>query len=187
MANYHYIIACFPDLLLDYESRGLNPQSVVDEVKSQLSADDCTLVDLLEFGLDGKNLNSHFYRLVEKSGCKFLREYFSFDREIRNAKVAFLEGKPFESELYDADRLQAIFSESNLIEREKKLDRMAWDMAESLSQFEIFNINTILSLLTRLSIASRWAALDQVAGKRLFKELVDEVRGTFKGINNTEI
>lgn len=184
MANYHYIIASFPDLLLDFESRSLDRQAVVEEVKSQLSASDCELVDLLEFGLEGKNLSSHFYRLVRKSGCSFLKGYFSFDREVREAKVAFLDGKPSESTSDNYGRFQAIFSESNLIEREKRLDGMMWDKAEELVLFEIFNINTILSLLTRLSIASRWAALDQASGKKLFKQLVDEVRGTFQGINS---
>ena len=37
MSNYPYIIASFPDLLLDFEQHPLDVGAVVGEVKSQLS------------------------------------------------------------------------------------------------------------------------------------------------------
>ena len=47
MTNYPYIIACFPDLLLDFERHPLDVGTVVAEVKGQLSESDCKLVDWL--------------------------------------------------------------------------------------------------------------------------------------------
>ena len=40
MANYPYIIASFPDLLLDFERHPLDVDSTVAEVKGQLSEKD---------------------------------------------------------------------------------------------------------------------------------------------------
>ena len=98
MANYPYIIASFPDLLLDYERHALNVEAVVDEVKSQLSEKDGKLVDWLTFGMEGSHLTPHFYRNIRQTRCHFLIDWFGFDRKLRLAKVAFLEGKPVQEE-----------------------------------------------------------------------------------------
>ena len=183
MANYPYIIASFPDLLLDFERHPVDVAAVVAEVKGQLSESDGKLVDWLLFGLDGTHLNGHFYQGIQKTRCRFLTEWFDFDRKMRLAKVAHLEGKPVTEEFPELDKAEIIFKIEDLFQREKLLDRLAWNKAAELVDFDLFNINTILSLLTRLNIADRWNKLDPAVGARLFKRLVDEVRGTFHGIN----
>ena len=183
MANYPYIIASFPDLLLDFERHPVDPEAVVAEVKGQLSEKDAHLVDWLAYGLDGNHLNAHFYRGVRQTGCRFLLDWFDFDRKLRLAKVDHLEGRPVREEFPEQDKAAIIFQVKDLFQREKLLDNLAWNKAAELVQFDIFNINTILSLLVRLHIADRWNKLDPAVGGRLFKQLVDEVRGTFQGIN----
>jgi len=187
MANYPYIIASFPDLLLDFERHPLDTSTVVAEVKGQLSEKDGKLVDWLTFGLDGSHLNEHFYRAVRQTRCRFLTEWFEFDRKLRLAKVAHLEGKNFEEPFEEFDKAAIIFRVDDLFNREKLLDRLSWDKAAELVKFDILNINTILSLLTRLHIVARWNKLDPETGARMFKQLVDEVRGTFQGINAEKI
>ena len=78
MANYPYIIASFPDLLLDFEQHPLDPHAVIAEVKSQLSENDGKLVDWLLFGLDGTHLTPHFYRNLKQSRNSFLISWFDF-------------------------------------------------------------------------------------------------------------
>ena len=92
MANYPYIIASFPDLLLDFEQHPIDPHTAVTEVKSQLSESDGKLVDWLLFGLNGAHLTPHFYRNVKQARNRFLLDWFEFDRKLRLAKVAYLEG-----------------------------------------------------------------------------------------------
>ena len=183
MSNYPYIIACFPDLLADLERHPVDTDAVIAEVKGQLSEKDGHLVDWLIYGFDGNHLNGHFYRGIRKTGCRFLAEWFDFDRKLRLAKVDHLEGRPVQEEFPEQEKAAILFQVEDLFQREKLLDHLAWNKAAELVQFDILNITTILSLLVRLHIADRWNRLDPVAGGRLFKQLVDEVRGTFQGIN----
>lgn len=183
MANYPYIIASFPDLLLDFELHPLDPQTAIDEVKGQLSESDCKMVDWLLFGLDGTHLTPHFYRTLKHTRNRFLIDWFDFDRKLRLAKVAYLEGQPFEEEFPELDKAEIIFKVADLFQREKLLDRLCWNKAAELVGFDILTIDTILSLLVRLHIADRWNRLDPKAGAALFKQLVSEVRGSFQGIN----
>ncbi len=166
MRNYEYIIASLPDLVLDFKAREFDYPSLVEEVKSLCSEKDCGLIDILcdEPADDGK--------------CpgRFLTEYFRFDREFREAKVAFLEGRPYDKSF------APVFSEKNLIEREKKIDALYWQKISDTVTFDVFTFDIILSILAKAKIVARWSALDQDAGEAMFRELVREVRGTFKGV-----
>ena len=187
MANYPYIIASFPDMVLDFEQHPVDEKALVDEVKGQLSEKDGKLVDWLEFGLEGTHLKPHFYRNIRQTGCRFLIDWFDFDKKLRLAKVAYLENKPYTEDFPELEKAEIIFKVDNLAQREKLLDRLGWDKAAELVQFDIFTIDTILSLLVRLHIAARWSRLDPKAGAALFKRFVDEVKGTFQGINAEQI
>lgn len=170
MRNYEYIIASLPDLVLDFKAREFDYPSLVEEVKSLCSEKDCGLIDIFSDGPadDGK--------------CpgRFMTEYFKFDREFREAKVAFLEGRPYDNSF------APVFSEKNLIEREKKIDALYWQKISEPVTFDVFTFDLILSILAKAKIVARWSALDQTAGETLFRELVQEVRGTFKGVKIDE-
>ena len=75
---------------------------------------------------------------------------------------------------------------TNIIEREFSLDRLKWEEINNYLTFEYFTINNILAILAKAKIIDRWSNLDRAAGMELFRKFVDEVRGTFKGINNKE-
>lgn len=166
MRNYEYIVASLPNLALDFRAGEFDYGALVSEVKSLCSESDGRLVDLLDTGLQEG----------EKCTSRFLREYFAFDSKFRNAKVAFLEGRPFDASF------NSVFSESNLMEREKKIDSLYWKKAGESVVFDVFTFDLILSILAKAKIVARWRALDQEAGEDFFRTLVQEVRGTFKGI-----
>jgi hypothetical protein len=187
MANYPYIIASFPDLLLESEHKQFDSEAVLAEVKSQLSDKDCQLVDWLEFGLDESHLGRHFYRKVQQCPNRFLAEWFEFDRKLRLAKVAYLENEPFSEPFPELDKAELVFNVNDLYQRERLYDRLCWNKAVELVEFDIFTLDTILSLLVRLHIAARWKRLDPETGKQLFAQLVSEVRGTFQGINAEQL
>ena len=85
--NYEYIVSSLPDINLDWKygenaSFGL----YVDWIRTQLSDSDNRALDTLLEGFDGSNLNPEFYTRVTKAGNRFIREYFTFDLNVRNGK-----------------------------------------------------------------------------------------------------
>lgn len=183
MGNYPYIIAGLPGLVLDYESRPFNYTALVQSIKEKCSEKDNRLIAWLESGLNQDSRSRYFYTAVEKTGSKFLKEFFNFDLYVRNAKVAWLEGNSIEDDSDDYAKLSKAFAVTDLIEREKLIDKIMWDKIDDIVLFELFNMNVILAFIAKAAIVSRWSKLDQKTGEEFFRTLVGEVRGTFKGVS----
>lgn len=205
MDNYHYIIAGLPDLILNGENKNFSYQSIKDEIFRQCSDKDKRLIQWLEFGDNDTNLNSHFYCAALSHKNHFISEYFKMDLQIRNKKVAFLAtsnkqkqdqtalskytiniDKDLEMEPDDAARLQTVFETNNVLDKEQMLDKYKWEKINAFTVFNYFDINKILAFLAKARMIERWNKLDKNVGREMFKKLVNEVRGTFNGINNNE-
>ena len=89
----------------------------------------------------------------------------------------------YEGEFEEYPRLKQIFAMDNLIERERQLDRFMWDKINEITSGELFNINVLLGFFTKARVVERWTQLDPESGRELFARLVNDVRGTFKGVN----
>lgn len=194
MDNYHYIIAGLPELIPDLGNQQISYADVSERIISNLSSKDRQLVKWFEFGSKPENLNPHFYNNVTRLKSRFLNEYFSLDRNIRNAQVRFLAAKEsFDESKYtigDVDtsyeeypQLLQIFETPNIFERELQLDKFKWNKISDLIMYHYFDMDVILAFLAKAKIVKRWLDLDKESGAKLFEELVNEVRGTFKGIN----
>ena len=72
--------------------------------------------------------------------------------------------------------------EVDLISREKALDDIAWAWLDEYAMFHYFDLTAVLAYVAKLHIVNRWLALDEKKGRELFKRLVEEVKGTFKGV-----
>ncbi len=182
MGNYHYIIAGLPDLLLDYGDHDLDAASLQKSVTEMLSDKDRRLVDWLDFGLNKDLISRHFYRAAARHSNLFIKEYFSFDKHVRDARICWLDGVAYEGDFEEYPHLKKIFAIDNLIERERLLDRLMWDKINEINTGELFNINILLGFFTKSRIVERWTRLDPESGRELFARLVDEVRGTFEGV-----
>ena len=86
-------------------------------------------------------------------------------------------------EFPEAARLEGILATDDLLGRERALDDLMWTKISELSLFNYFDIDAILAFLAKLHIIDRWFSLDEETGRDMFRSLVDEVRGTFKGVN----
>ena len=213
MTNYEYIIASLPVLPRDWKSaQGLDPDAIVSFIKSQCDSRDSLLVEQVLEGFDHSALGEKFYRealgerprpsdffsaeprpvLPPKNA--FVKGYFTFDLHVRNEKVRFLNkalgrarGQDIflepEGEFPEREQVKAILAEEDILARERDLDMLMWNKASNLATFDYFDIDAVLSFLVRLKITARWLALDEKTGMELFRRLVDEVRGTFKGID----
>lgn len=214
MSNFEYIISSLPYLTRDYKyAEGQGFRTVLDEIRANLSEADTQQLDFLLKGFESESLGADFYAEALARGNRFLREYFRFDLNLRNAKVRYLNrqlGRPLEQdvltgqgrdddqnldidlyrfrggEFEEARKVEEVLDESDLLARERGLDEVVWEKADNLSTFHYFDLTAVLAYVTKLHIVDRWLALDEEKGRELFVRLVNEVRGTFKGVDYKE-
>lgn len=200
MGNYHYIIAGLPELLLNADNKGFSYDAVRDSIYQSSSDKDRRFIEWFEFGNSEENLTPHFYRAAMRCKNRFIRLYFALDLEIRNRKVDFVseklgkDGDNYRMEVKDAidldlsneqlTRLTDIFANKNILEKEQMLDKFKWEYISDLNPYGTFDMDVILAFLAKGKLIDRWNKLDRAAGEEMFRKLVDEVRGTFHGIEN---
>lgn len=195
MNNYEYIISSLPAISLDWKfGEGASFDTYVGWIKSQLGGSDIKVVDRLLDGFKDENLTKEFYEAALKDTNRFIKDYFAFDLNVRNGKARFLN-KAFErplnqdtitlvtGEFAEGQRLEEALNAPDLLSRERGLDSLMWDKINEITTFDYFDLDAILGFIARLRIIGRWFALDEKTGREMFRRLVDEVRGTFKGVN----
>ncbi|MBR5106852.1 MAG: DUF2764 family protein [Bacteroidales bacterium] len=213
MSNFEYIISSLPYLTMDFKYAGqAGFNSVISDIKRDLDEKDQGLVEFLLKGFSEKDLNADFYAAALKHRNRFLREYFRFDLNLRNAKVRYLNaqlgrepdqdvmtGEDPEAEDVDIDgfrftggefeealKVDNILAEKDLVSREKGLDDFLWDKIDNLSTFHYFDIEAVLAYIAKLHIVTRWLNLDEEVGRDVFRRLLKDVRGTYKGVKYSE-
>jgi hypothetical protein len=200
MGNFEYIISSLPFLTTDYKyAEGQGFSQVMQEIRENLSEKDASALDFLLRGFQASELTPEFYTQALEHPQPFIREYFHFDLNLRNAKVRYLNqalGRPLETDVVTLTEEEVEFEEKTAVEtalalgdllsREKELDEIAWAKIGALETFHYFDLTAVLSYVAKLHIVDRWLILDEAKGRELFKQLVSEVRGTFKGVEYTE-
>ena len=194
MDNYIYIVAGLPDLAISFGSSQFAYDDVQGAVVELLSEQDRRLVELFEEGFDEARLTADFYERTAQCRNRFISRYFDFDARLRNLKAEFVaqqmnaDASKYtvqlpDNEFEDERRVQEILANSDFLQREQQLDMLKWQKADDLALMDYFNLNTVLAFLAKAHIVSRWARLDRQAGEAMFRQLLGEVRGTFKGIS----
>ena len=213
MSNFEYIISSLPYLTMDFKYAGqAGFNSVISDIKRDLDEKDQGLVEFLLKGFSDKELNADFYAAALKHRNRFLREYFRFDLNLRNAKVRYLNaqlgrepdqdvmtGEDPEAEDVDIDgfrftggefeealKVDNILADKDLVSREKGLDDLLWDKLDGLSTFHYFDIEAVLAYIAKLHIVTRWLNLDEEVGRDVFRRLLKDVRGTYRGVKYSE-
>ena len=209
MNNYVYIIAGLPDFTPDWRQGDKSLEEYLCQVKELLSAKDQETVRLIEDGFDKEKIGLEFYKEALGHGNAFIRDFFQFDLNVRNAKVRYLNqalGRDSlkdvlsltdpdademgieieEPEFKEAARLQTILEGSDILARERGIDDLYWDKIDELTLFDYLNFDRILGVVVKMMIIRRWLLLDEQTGREMFKRLVDEIRGTFKGVEYNE-
>ncbi|MBO4635346.1 MAG: DUF2764 family protein [Bacteroidales bacterium] len=210
MSNFEYIISSLPWLTTDYKyADGQGFQTVLADIRDNLGEQDNQTLDFLLKGFQAEELGADFYAQALKHPSAFIREYFRFDLNLRNAKVRYLnhelgrqaeqdvvsgEGGPEDQDLdidlyrfhggeFEEERKVAeALALPSLLDREVALDEIMWEKADSLSTFHYFDLTAVLAYVSKLHLVDRWLVLDQEKGRELFRQLVQEVKGTFKGV-----
>ena len=209
MNNYTYIIAGLPDFTPDWRQGEKSLEDYLVQVKELLSEKDRETLRLIEDGFNKEKIGLEFYKEALANRSTFIQEFFQFDLNVRNAKVRYLnqalgrdpqkdvlsladpeaEEKGIEieePEFKEAARLQAILEGKDILARERGIDDLYWDKIDEITLFDYLNFSKILGMVVKMMIIRRWLLLDEEAGRVMFKRLVDEVRGTFKGVEYNE-
>lgn len=194
MNNYEYIIAGLPDIAPDWKGAdAAGVEAIVQEIRELCSKEDNALIDVLIAGFDGANLDLEFYQKALKAKNSFIRDYFKFDLNVRNAKVRYLNRaleRPADTDIFmeaegefeEAQKLDAVLNQEDILSRERGMDDLMWSKIESITTFDYFDINVILGFIARLNIVARWLKLDSETGKQMFARLVEGVRDSYTGI-----
>ena len=197
-------MASLPDITTGWKFGEKGPQDYMEEIVSLCSDKDRELIGFLMDGYTDENLNMEFYEKALTHQDRFIREYFRFDLNIRNAKVKYLNralGRPAGKdvltfpedapqavldaageEFEEAADIETILNAGDILSRERGIDDLTWEKVGNLTTFNYFDIDAILGFIAKLNIVARWYKLDEQTGREMFKKLVDEVRDTFKGV-----
>jgi len=195
MDNYVYIVASLPDLAVNFGSSQFSYADVQAQIVDLLSETDKQMVGLFELGFNEDSLDAEFYEKAAQCDNRFIREYFNFDVRLRNLKAGYIASRlqqnaskyvvnMEDAEFEEEKRIGEIFAMSDFLQREQQLDLLKWSKADEIATMDYFNMNVILAFLAKAHIVQRWAQLDRQAGENMFRQLLGEVRGTFKGVAN---
>ena len=209
MSNYVYIIAGLPDFTPDWKQGDKSLDEILNQVRELLSAKDNEVLDFILKGFDKDQIGLEFYKEALAHRIGFIREFFRFDFDVRNQKVRYLNNalgrapekdvlkltdpeaeenglEPEEPEFKESAKLQTILEKSDILSRERGIDDLYWDKIDELTLFDYLNFDKVLGIVVKMMIIRRWLVLDEETGRAMFKKLVDEVRGTFKGVEYNE-
>ncbi len=209
MNNYVYIIAGLPDFTPDWRQGEKSLDDYLEQMRELLSEKDNVVMDFIIKGFDKDQIGLDFYKEALAYRIGFIREFFQFDLNVRNQKVRYLNqalGRDAEKnvlsmrgpeaedtglereepEFKETARLQAILEGNDILSRERGIDDLYWEKIDELTLFDYLNFDKILGVTAKMMIIRRWLILDEKTGREMFKRLVDEVRGTFKGVEYNE-
>ncbi len=146
-----------------------------------------------------------YYAECAHSASHFMREWSETERTMRNivaASVARLHSIPVEEVLvgggavaeqlkrstaadfglrgevsYIDSLVASVVDEQNLIEKERKIDLIRWDVVSELSTFDYFDINALLAYLVKANMVARWSRLDAKTGRAMLDRMMAEMDG----------
>ncbi|MDL2227904.1 DUF2764 domain-containing protein, partial [Odoribacter sp. OttesenSCG-928-L07] len=75
---------------------------------------------------------------------------------------------------------ESIFEIENILKREEALDRFKWDWIDEEMTFEYFSFEVVISILLKLRIVDRWINADPEIGKKLFVQLLEDIKADSK-------
>lgn len=153
-------------------------------------------------------LSELYYNYVATIDNKYVSDWFMFEMNLSNTLTAYncrnnhieienqiigkseLNDKLLKSsardfgidsdELAGADQIFKAIELSDLLEQEKKIDLIKWELLDESSFFHYFSIEKLFAFLIKLSIVERWLGLDKTKGLELFKELLNSLETSYE-------
>jgi len=146
---------------------------------------------------------SLFYEYAMSSGNEFVRKWYEFNMDLNNVLAAITARKynldiqkvivganataqalrtsgardwGLSQELECFDDVMRLVDETDLSQRERKIDLIRWSWLEENTFFEYFTVERLFSYMVRLGIVERWSTLDKEQGQQLFRQLIGDLK-----------
>jgi len=74
------------------------------------------------------------------------------------------------------DQMRRIDEETDLIEKERKIERLKWTWIDEENFFNYFTVEQIIGYLFKLQMSERWIALNEESGKKIFEEKINTLK-----------
>ena len=146
-------------------------------------------------------LTDLYYRWAMQSDNKFVAKWYEFNLNLNNILAAYT-GRKYQMEpapvgdnevaesiktsnqrdfgltgiIDELDMFQRIAEESDLFEREKKIDIMKWQRLDEQTFFKYFGIESVFAYLIKIEIIERWANLNPEEGEKIFRGLINNLK-----------
>ncbi len=85
-----------------------------------------------------------------------------------------------EQELDYFETILRISEDTDIYDRERKIDKFRWDWLEENTVFDYFNVEYLFAYLCKLQILERWVKLNAEEGERVFRELIANMKREVK-------
>lgn len=147
-----------------------------------------------------------FYEAMDSVENQFLRNWFTFELNLRNILTALNcreEKLPFESHIIGNNEVTELIFKSSapdfklpskvpwaedllaidfstIAPSEEKLARFRLQQLEDMSEPGLFNVNTVLRIGIALSIVERWQLLDEKTGKEMLDKIINDLESSYQ-------
>ena len=148
-------------------------------------------------------LSALYYAYAMKCPNSFVASWFEFNLNVNNILVA-MTARKYKKEVApmivgntevcetlrtsnardfglasDVDYLDVVLKigeTEEMVDREKKLDRLRWDWMSEATFFNYFTVERLFVFLLQLEIIERWLPLDKEKGYQLFRSMIDSLK-----------
>ncbi len=148
-------------------------------------------------------LATMYYEYAMKSDNAFLRKWFEFNLNVNNLLTGIacrkhgFDPKTYiigNNEVANAirysnsrdfgvsglfDNYEVVFrisEETDLLDREKKIDALKWTWLDENTFFNYFSVEKILSFVIKIEMIERWKMLSVEKGGQIFRQLLGELK-----------
>ena len=126
----------------------------------------------------GNVMTAIFARKYDLMVAKYIVGHNTYAKLIRENSNVRDFGIGQELEYFDT--LLRISEESDIYDRERKMDKFRWDWLEENTVFDYFNLEYIFAYFCKLQILERWVKLNAEEGEKVFRDLISSLKNETK-------
>ena len=181
MASYYYLVASLPMLRFDADPP-LDPEDFLSACRQSVSKHDFELIESVVSGShDGSAVHNRFIGRWNT----FLGTLGESLHEHRAANLGLTDesGKAHaDRDLRVDETVRSAMQAENPLEAELILLRLKWDMAGTLGESHVFDVEVLLTYAIQLLILERKARFVPMEGNAEFKHLFSNLQSIIKSI-----